>query len=231
MLKGNEELIRKVIARNYKGDKYRCNICQYSLSDWIYLDRGDLLCPSCGSLGRTRRLHSILESIDLGGLRILHFSPPSSLRKRYKQNPSIEYSTTDFVGEFEADFNYDILDIDAEDESYDVIICYHVLEHILDDRKAIAELYRILSDRGLLIIQTPFHNLQTDENPEYDTPELRLKHYGQDDHVRIYNAEDLAERLEESDFEVSVRNYESGSSNVHGFKDEEVVLICRKMTN
>ena len=229
VLKGNEDVIRKLIARKYKGDRYQCNICNYNLSDWVRLDRGDLLCPACGSLGRSRRLHSILDAMDLGGLRVLHFSPPAGLRKLYRSNQAIEYITTDYAGEFEADYNYDILNIDADDESYDVIICYHVLEHIEDDRIAIAELYRVLADRGLLFVQTPFHDPPTDENPEYNTPALRLLHYGQDDHVRIYNADDLERRLRQTGFDVSKRHYESGGENVNGFKGEEIVLISRKM--
>jgi len=105
----------------------------------------------------------------------------------------------------------------------------HVLEHIENDRTAIAELYRVLSDRGLLFVQTPFHDPPTDENPDYDTPEMRLKNYGQDDHVRIYNADDLAARLKQACFDVNKRHFESGQENVNGFKGEEIILISRKL--
>ena len=78
----------------------------------------------------------------------------------------------------------------------DVIICNHVMEHIPDEHKALSEMYRVLKKGGVAVINVPLDEsrAQTFENPEYNTPELRLKYFGQHDHVRIYGR-DYAERL------------------------------------
>ena len=224
----NEAFLRSLVSARYKGDKYQCNICKFNLMDWIHLDRGDLLCPNCGSLGRTRRLRNVIERLDLENKKLLHFSPPKSLRTYFESVTSLDYVTTDFESEFEADQQYDITNIAVEDNTFDIIICYHVLEHITEDHKAIFELYRVIKDGGVLIVQTPFHDLPTAEDSSINTAELRLEHYGQEDHVRIYNAEDLAERISIVGFQVEILTYNMEIDNKNGFKLKEVCFCCTK---
>ena len=82
----------------------------------------------------------------------------------------------------------DITDIKQPDNSYDVIICSHVLEHIENDRKAMKELYLILKEGGFAILQVPIsYSLEkTFEDNSIDTPDGREFAFGQNDHVRIY---------------------------------------------
>lgn len=228
VLTKNERFFRGMISHRYRGTQYQCNVCNANLGDWVKLERGDYLCPSCGSLPRSRRLWGLINEENLDGKDILHFSPPKHLRELLSKIEKVNYVTTDYESEFESDETYDITDIPVDDDSFDVIICYHVLEHIMDDKKAISELVRVLREGGRLYVQTPFHDLPTDENVEYNTPELRLKYYGQKDHVRIYNANDLLNRFKLMDIKATLLTLESDEDNFHGFKKKESIILIEK---
>ena len=75
--------------------------------------------------------------------KILHFSPARSIYRIFKKMKPIDYYSTDYENEFLADYNFDITNINQDANKFDVIICYHILEYILDDKKAISELYRV----------------------------------------------------------------------------------------
>jgi SAM-dependent methyltransferase len=139
------------------------------------------------------------------------------------------YVTTDFEDEFNADLKLDITNITLPDGSFDTIICYHVLEHILDDASAIRELYRILAHNGLLVVQTPFTNGELDEDLTITSPELRFKKYGQSDHVRLYNVPTLVNRLEKSGFEVDTKMFRDEQENKFGLKTTEYILLAKKL--
>ena len=227
LLYSQEETFRKVLAWKYRGSSYNCNICKTKLSSFIKRDNGDRLCPRCGSVGRTRRLFSLFS--DSGKkMRVLHFSPPKALKNQLQTFDTFHYKTTDYEGEFEADYSYDITDIDCQSNQYDLIICYHVLEHIVQDSKAMSELYRILDQDGKVYIQTPFTNGMLMEDYSISSKKDRLIHYGQDDHVRIYNIQTIVERLEGVGFDVDVHEYKEKIENYNGYKVQEYVLIAQK---
>ena len=112
------------------------------------------------------------------------------------------YYSTDISGDFISDYQFNILKIDKRSEQFDLIICYHILEHIQDDIQAIKELYRVLKFSGTAIIQTPFKEGDNYENQSIINSQDRLKHFGQEDHVRIYSIEGLKSRLESCGFQV-----------------------------
>ena len=211
----------------FRGEKYYCNICNHGLRKFIPVHDGDTLCPRCGSLARNRRLYDLLQK---GYLKInstvLDFSPSRNLYRVLKKNENIKYISTDFAGEFLADQQYDITNIDLPDQSIDLIICYHILEHIDDDSRAMTELLRILKIDGTCIIQTPFKEGDIFEDPLFQTSEERLKHFGQADHVRIYSVEGLKNRLLKSGFRVNVREFIEPTDNKSGFKEKEYILVA-----
>jgi ubiquinone/menaquinone biosynthesis C-methylase UbiE len=87
---------------------------------------------------------------------------------------------------------------------FDVILCSHVLEHIDDDRAALRELRRVLKPGGTVVLQHPIRDVQqTLEDPSITSPEERLHHYGQADHVRMYGR-DFVDRLAEASFSSQV---------------------------
>lgn len=138
------------------------------------------------------------------------------------------YVSSDLSGDFISDVSYNIKDIESPDDSYDLVICYHILEHIDDDKRAMNELWRILKNGGHCIVQTPFKNGDIYEDSTITSPEERENHFGQSDHVRIYSIAGLAKRLEGAGFQVEIRNYREKYENVNGLSENETVLICHK---
>lgn len=230
LLLENELLLRKLFALRYSGSSFACNICDSKLASFIQLDNGELLCPACGSLPRNRRLWKILsEQAPLQG-NILDFSPSRCLARKMKKLAGVRYVSTDFAGEFEAEKSHDITAIAEPDDHFDLLICYHVLEHVENDRKAMQELHRVLKPGGKALIQTPFKDGTIYEDPAITTPSERLLHFGQDDHVRIYSASGLAERLRAAGFDVEIRHFGANQDIDHfiGMKENETILIASK---
>lgn len=224
-----EPLIRKSLYIFYQGNAYQCNLCGAKLRKFILLENNERLCPNCGSLPRTRRIYQILQDGWLvPDVRILDFSPSRSLFRKLKKIASIKYVASDLSGDFLADKKYDITQIEVNDASFDLVICYHVLEHIPDDYKAIQELYRILNRGGRCLIQTPFKEGDIYENPLITAPNERIRHFGQEDHVRIYSVNGLAKRLEMAGFPVETLSFDEEYNNPNGFSEKEVVLVCKK---
>lgn len=231
LFKQNEELSRSFISIPYMGNKYLCNICNFKMSKFVKLENQDQLCPKCGSLGRTRRLWSLLEN-EIQGKKILHFSPSKSLKKKLESLDGIEYITTDYLGEFDAMKKLNIESIDEPNEEYDLIICFHVLEHIENDTKAMEELQRILKQGGMCLIQTPFKDGEIYENDAIKTDEERLIHFGQEDHLRIYSVEGLINRLRNAGFKSRLLEYNENKNNINGYSiDEKIILAEKPLSN
>ena len=225
----NEMIVRFFYYQFYRGNRFQCNVCNKNLRKFILLKSGEKLCPYCGSSSRNRRLWKILKSVFIrSDIRILHFSPSRSLKRFLSKDPSLNYITSDFLGEFDADEHYNITKINESDNSFDLIICYHVLEHVEDDQAALSELYRILKEGGSCIIQTPFKDGEIYEDDSIITAEDRLKHFGQEDHLRIYSIDGLKERLLRSGFEVNINKFSEDKNNYNGFNQNENILIGRK---
>ncbi len=222
-----EYLIRYVYYLNFMGSKFQCNICDKKLSGFIQINN-DMICPRCGSIQRDRRLWQLLsDEFLINDITILDFSPSRSLFRVMKRGDH-RYESTDLSGDFLSDKSYDIKNIDSGNENYDLIICYHVLEHIDEDSKAMSELLRVLKKDGCCIIQTPFKNGEIYENYSITSPEEREKHFGQSDHVRIYSVDGLKNRLMKVGFQVEIKNYFRKDPNINGFSEKETILICKK---
>ncbi len=125
----------------------------------------------------------------------------------------------------------DITDVQYPDDTFDVIYCSHVLEHVPEDRKAMRELRRVLAPAGWAVLQVPITAEETFEDPSVTDPEERERLFGQCDHVRRYGP-DYALRLKEAGFEV--RTYTAaevvGAENLErmGIKKDERVHYCTK---
>ena len=222
----NELFFRSIYAIFYKGNKYQCIICSSKLNKFIPLQDDELMCPKCGSLKRDRRLYSILTTNYLKqDIKVFDFSPSRCLYRKLKPDKRIEYISTAYAGNFFADKNEDITCINEPDNTFDLIICYHILEHIENDILAMSELYRILKHNGNCIIQTPFKEGDIYEDATITSEEERTKHFGLNDHVRIYSVAGLRKRLESVGFIVNPQQH--AEDNYYGFK-EETILLCTK---
>jgi SAM-dependent methyltransferase len=222
----NERILRKLYSLFYRGNQHQCNICGIRLSRFITLSNSDLLCPRCGSASRTRRLWDILQNQLADGMKVLHFSPSKSLSEKLMRIPGINYVTSDYSGEFRAAKKLDIRQTHEPADEYDMIICFHILEHVPEDKKAMQELRRILKTAGTCIIQTPFKEGKTYEDWGLKTDQERAVHFGQKDHVRIYSVAGLKNRLEKNGLTVTVENF--AGNQQYGWQDNEIILFARK---
>ena len=125
-----------------------------------------------------------------------------------------------------ADVTYDITKIPEKENTFDLILCYHILEHVIEDTKAMKELYRVLKPNGTVLIQTPFKEDEIYEDYTITSETNRLLHFGQEDHVRIYSVDGLKKRLESEGFSVSVKQFEE--NEYLGFSDKEIILFATK---
>ncbi len=236
LLFGLEPVMRSIYSVPFRGQGYHCSICKTNLKKWISIhDGADNLCPACGSIARTRLMTTLLFEktfeLEKQSWSLLHFSPSRPLKRLLRKYPKLDYVTTDYESQYE-DCNYDITAIPEPENRFDLIICFHVLEHIPDDRKAMEELFRIVKPGGTVLLQTPFQKGPTYEDPTITSKTDREKHFGQDDHVRIYGLDDFIVRLEDVGFKTKRQNAVEliGEESVNrlSIKGENVVVFAKK---
>jgi SAM-dependent methyltransferase len=164
----------------------------------------------CGALERHRLVWLFLEkktdlldgALEGSAKQVLHVAPEVCFEPRLRSRLGSGYLTAD-LADPRAMLKLDITDIPYSDGSFDVIYCSHVLEHVLDDRQAMREFFRVLKDDGWAILLVPVLAAETVEDPSAVRPEDRLRLYGQEDHVRLYGL-DYGDRLREAGFDVQV---------------------------
>ena len=127
----------------------------------------------------------------------------------------------------------DITNLEFRDNSFNAILCYHVLEHVEDDRKALGEIFRVLKPDGWAILQSPIDMDRefTFEDFTIKSPNERKEIFGQEDHVRIYG-KDYSKRLENAGFIVTEDHFINKATAIEKEKylldSEEVIYFCRK---
>jgi len=168
------------------------------------IPRTNAQCPNCGALERHRLLALLFERRPslLAGIRsVLHVAPERPLRWRLAR-PGVVYVTGDLMAP-EVSVRLDLTRLPFADGTFDAVLCNHVLEHVPDDRRAMAELRRVLRPSGWAILQSPVDNRleRTLEDPTVTDPAERERLFGQKDHVRQYGR-DYATRLRDAGFAV-----------------------------
>lgn len=245
-----EAIFRRVY---YFGFAYKCPFCHFHLRTFLPFGlefpvlkekkvvgggcRANAQCPVCGSLDRERLVYLyLLQKTDIfeKTQRVLHVSPEARLADVLRKQASIDYLTADLYSN-DVMVKMDITNIHFPDNSFDSIICNHVLEHIIDDRKAMSELYRTLKAGRWSILQVPLSlSLEkTYEDFSITSATGRERAFGRGDHVRIY-AKDYKDRLEQAGFKVDVFKWitESenfgGRTNRFGLNEEECLFLVSK---
>jgi ubiquinone/menaquinone biosynthesis C-methylase UbiE len=222
-----EPFLRNCYAINKSGKNNKCTICDFEAKTWITISNSDNLCPKCGSLSRDRRLWKLISEKYLQeNISILDFSPSRSLFRKWKKVKNVNYTASDLSGDFISDVTFDITNISQDDNTHDLIICYHILEHVIDDQKAMQELFRILKPNGTILIQTPFKEGKIYEDYTITSESERLLHFGQEDHVRVYSTHGLKKRLENAGFSVIIKQFDE--EKYLGLTENEIILIANK---
>ena len=228
-------IARPILAFFLRGDTFTDPIDGKSFKSFLPYgygnQRNNVLSPSTLSLERHRLLWLYLQNETnffpsesstkkSSPLRVLHFAPEQCFLKRFRKLKNITYTTTDLLSPI-ADVKADICDLPFEDNSYDIILCNHVLEHIPDDTKAMQELYRVMKPGGMGVFQIP-QDLSRDETFEDDSitdQKERARIFGQYDHVRVYGR-DYFDKLRTIGFKVDEVDYTSKLS------EENITKYC-----
>jgi SAM-dependent methyltransferase len=226
-------------ARHYVGVPqgfFACPVCGGRFRRFLPfgLDgRRNARCPGCGSLERHRFMwmhlrdrHRLLQR----RLRLLHIAPEHCIRDALSANPALSYVSVDMFDP-EADRAADMTALPFPDASFDFAICSHVLEHIEDDAKAMAELHRVLKPRGQAVVMVPIDmkRPETYEDPSIDTAAGRDAAFGHPYHVRICGA-DYPERLRQAGFGVELAYSKSLTPHMRRFWriNKTVLFDCLK---
>ena len=212
-----------------------CTVCGYkgrflAFANPLHLGVNiDSRCPSCISLERQRLIAlADRERNFFAGKELLHFAPEPGMQAYIRRRNPKRYVTCDY-SEPNVDLQIDIQDIALSDNSFDVIYCSHVLEHVDEDR-AIPELYRVLRPGGLLLAMVPL--IEGWQQSYIDasktaTEDERILHFNQEDHTRFYGR-DFRERLERPGF--AAEDYTAVEPHVsrHALIRGEKIFLCRK---
>jgi SAM-dependent methyltransferase len=199
--------------------------------------RSTALCPVCRSWDRERLIYLYLKNrphLLPSGTKLFHVAPEAKLGAWLRSRPGLHYSTAD-LNMKNVDLHMDLTGIPFPDSTFDAIICNHVLEHIVDDAKAIAELFRVLRPGAWAILQVPFSPAidATYEDFSITDSAGRVRAFGQHDHVRIY-AMDYVDRLEQAGFAVELFRWRAdargygGEQNKFGLIEREVVFFASR---
>lgn len=232
-------LARPIIYQVFKGNNFYDPIDGRSYRKFLPYgygkQRANALSPGTLSLERHRQLWLYLQNetnFFSEKLKVLHIAPEQEFLRKFKKMDNLDYTSADLFSPI-VDVKADILDLPFEDNSFDVIICNHVLEHIIDDKKAMSELYRVMKPKGWGIIQVPMKNSleKTYEDFTITDPKERQKHFGQYDHVRWYGM-DYFDRLNDVGFETEINFYSQKFSEADikrfGLNKNEILPVVRK---
>lgn len=235
----------------YWGRKHRCNVCFAHIRTWIEVGLASQVfnnhemvgagrrkrgCPVCHSTDRDRLMLLFFETQKAYLLNqvqpsILHFAPEPYLSSLLK-NDSSHYQKGDM---FTVGYNYpsdtlkmDIQQIPFPDNSWDMVIANHVLEHVENDALAMSEVWRALKPNGIAIMQVPIAtDLKSTIEAPSGTDELSYeKITGQFDHRRLYGM-DYFDRLKQAGFELEFWSKDNLNSYL-GLNPLERIVVARK---
>ncbi len=232
-------ILSKVLSLFLYGNKVECSVCNKKfrkLLPYGYENpRDNALCPNCLSLERHRLIWYYLNhKTDFFSkkYKLLHIAPEQHFYARFKKLENIEYVTADIESPL-ADIKLDIQDMPFEDNTFDIVMCNHVFEHVPDDKKAMREVLRVLKPNGWAVLQVPQKEGATTTYEDDSITDIaeRRKHFGQYDHLRLYGA-DYGDVLKSQGFDVKEVNIQAKIgetlSQKYGFPKNELLYIGYK---
>lgn len=236
ILKLFRKLRRFYLQFLYSGNTVNCPICLGQYKSWynnVDSTNPEInTCPGCWSQNRHRLLWILLNQQNQfeNTKRVLHFAPWECLEKEFRSLKNWNYVTSDLFNPG-VDVHTDITNMIFQDQSFDIITCSHVLEHISDDKAAMSELYRVLASKGGVYILVPYNkDAVTDEDPTVVDLNERAKRFRGAEHVRLYG-NDLSYRLRVVGFQVEeiwlTRKINAQSVQKYGLSDEVIFYCCK----
>jgi hypothetical protein len=209
----------------------RCNICGWQGGGFYpivgpgYYEKSTV-CPRCLCQDRHRSLVCVLEQ------RTEFFAPQKNVLEVAPMRSFQQYCLERKQGKGYRSFDYARFAMDQGDitcmpyasDSYDYFLGFHVLEHILDETRALAEIRRVLRPGGTAILQVPMDRSLA-QTVEYGKPDPR-----ETGHVRRYGA-DFPARLQSQGFTVAAVSVsdqcDEQSLQRHGFSREPIYFATK----
>lgn len=255
-------LIPKRALNFVKGSiyKYKCPVCESAVNDLLALpveyynnlekygmvynyDQLETLnhskyrCPVCLANDRDRLytlyLKYFFKTTDKQRYNLVDFGPSLGFSNWVKKQDRINYRSADLYKE-DVDDKVDITDMKLyKDGQFDIFICSHILEHVIDPDKALSELFRITSKGGWGIIMVPLVKGldETKEDPSHTTDEERWKYYFQNDHLRLFGKADFIKKIEQAGFNVNqlgVDFFGEKKFKISAISQSSVLYIAKK---
>ena len=239
-------------AHKHAGDRYECPFCGFHSKDLALSGYDSLVsrkyatvgmggrwgtCWKCRAQDREKLLYLYLRDIenifDGHPVKMLHIAPEYNIAKRILEAKNVDYTCGDYFakGYMYPPYvqNMNVLCLPSSDNTFDIVMCNHVFEHIEDDKKAMTEIYRVLKNGGRAILQVPISKQldKTLEDPVVKTAEERFLKFGQSDHLRLYGL-DYQNRLENCGFRVELVKFPIDTIEKYGLNKEEDIYVCHK---
>jgi SAM-dependent methyltransferase len=242
---------------NRRGSRKKCYTCQNTFDHFLKYKNGlkdvpefirrlqlvgsdveNFKCPVCGSTDRERHFFMFSDKLGLwdtiANREILHIAPEVKLSEKISSLRPAKYIKGDLFPSDESIQKIDITGIPFPDNSFDSVICNHVLEHIPDCLQAVKEIFRVLKPKGYAILQTPYSKLlsRNFEEEKINTDELRFFFYGQEDHVRIFSEKQFFLLLTSAGFTLEVIKHseffsEKEADNFGVNKEEDLIKVIK----
>ena len=256
------ELKADPYRKPYSGTQYHCPVCDTDLAYFNPIDNEYIAlldkyeydyslfrdetfyllkyyCPACQASDRERMyalyfLDWMKKADKTKTYNFVDFAPAVTLSAFFRRFSFLNYRTADLYMEG-VDDKVDLTDMKIyKDNSMDIFVCSHVLEHVDEDRKAMSELYRILKPGGWGITMVPIltNSDHVIENLPISSEADRWKYYGQGDHVRYYNQQGFVERLKGAGFKVTLlgaNHFGAEQFEKHGIHPRSVLYIVEKL--
>ncbi len=210
----------------------------YKSDDFETLNTTKYQCPKCGASDRERLsalyLLRMMKQKPAGNqVTILDIAPSTPLKMFLLKYPNVMYQSADKYMK-DVDLVVDIMDMKMiPSGSYDFFICSHVLEHVVDDKKALSELHRILKPGGSGILMVPINLCieRIEEDPYLTDIGERWRRFAQDDHIRLYSKRGFIQRVEELGFIINQFGIDFFGGDTffqHGISPKSVLYIVEK---
>ncbi len=193
----------------YYGKDYYCPCCERYIRKFAPFGdpiRLNAECPFCYVMERHRLRFLYLKkktNFFKENLKVLDFGPEYYMQKIFMKMNNLDYISAD-INPKNAMLQMNITNIEFNENSFDFIFCISVIEHVVNDKKALSELFRVLKPGGCAFIEVPI-NYDLKETVELLTEQEKL-HHDKDFHVRDY-APDFFDHLKVMDFEETSISY------------------------